>query len=74
MYRLIEGQDILSVNNRWYDGDTSTIYKQDDLLFKVYKKKEPYKRYILDILIANESLKELMLKEFTFLIYIIIIS
>lgn len=56
---LNNGEGILSEDNIWYEGDTSTIYKQEDLLYKIYLKKEPHKRHILDILIDNTSLREI---------------
>lgn len=52
-----EGNGVLRKENIFYDGNTSTIYKNDNLLYKIYKKREPYKRSVLDILIANETLR-----------------
>lgn len=46
--------------NLFYEGDTSVIYKIDNLLYKIYLKKEAYKRSILDYLIENyDELKEI---------------
>lgn len=58
-YSLEEGIGILNKNNLWYEGDTSTIFKDGNLLYKIYKKKEPFKRHVLDILIANENLRDI---------------
>lgn len=50
---LIKGIDPIIDSRLFYQGDTSLIYKKEDFLYKVYLKKEPNKRYILDYLIAH---------------------
>lgn len=56
---LTDGKGILNRENIWYEGDTSIIYKQGNLLYKIYLKREPHKREILDILVRNESLRKI---------------
>ncbi len=48
-YPLIE-------RNIFYRGDTSIIYKTGNILYKIYLKKEPHKRDILDYLINKYDL------------------
>lgn len=56
---FLEGEYPLLKENIWYTGDTSIIYKVDNMLYKMYLKKEPYKRYIMDILISNNNLRDI---------------
>ena len=54
MYEIVDNNsEILDKNNLFYDSDTTLIYKLDNYLYKLYKKKEPHKRRILDYLIEN---------------------
>lgn len=50
---LVRGVDPIIDSRLFYQGDTSLIYKKDNYLYKIYLKKEPNKRYILDYLITN---------------------
>ena len=52
-----EGKKPLSRENLWYDGGTAKLYLQDNLLYKIYEKQEPHRREILDILIKNDTLR-----------------
>lgn len=59
MYLELEkGKGILSKENLFYEGDTSIIYREKELLYKIYLRQEPYIRQKLDILIANENLRD----------------
>ena len=53
------GHGVLSNDNLYYSGDTSLIYLHNNLLYKVYLKKEPYKRKVLDILISKDNLRNI---------------
>lgn len=55
----MEGEGFLKKENLWYESNTSNIYKEDDLLYKIYTKEEPFRRQVLDILIANTSLRDI---------------
>lgn len=56
---LTPSSRVLKKENLFYDGDTSLIYKDKDLLYKLYLKKEPHRREYLDYLIEHyDSLKE----------------
>lgn len=60
MYLICEeGKEPLSKKNLWYDGGTAKLYLQDKLLYKIYEKEEPHRREILDILIQNDTLREI---------------
>ena len=56
---LEEGKNILSTENLWHKSETSEIYKYNDLLYKIYLKKEPNKRFILDELIKIENIRDI---------------
>ena len=52
MYIELEnGIDPIIDNKKFYDGDTSVIYKDNDLLYKIYLKNEPHKQDVIDYLI-----------------------
>lgn len=54
MYEILtKEKEPLIKENCFYIGDTSEIYRVDDILYKVYLKKEPFKRHILDYLIEH---------------------
>ena len=61
MYEILElHKEPLTKENIFYEGDTSRIYKVDDLIYKIYYKKEPFKRHILDYLIEHyDDLKDI---------------
>ena len=54
LYKKLEFDvDPLTKENRFYEGDTSVIYKKDHYLYKVYTKSEPYRRQKLDYLLDH---------------------
>lgn len=54
MYEVLKrNEGPLLKENLFYEGDTSVIYKVNNLLYKIYLKKEAHKRSILDYLIEN---------------------
>ena len=56
---LTPSSRVLRKENLFFDGETSLIYKDKDLLYKLYLKKEPHRREYLDYLIEHyDSLKE----------------
>lgn len=56
MYEILsKGEHPLIEKHSFYKGDTSEIYKVDDILYKVYLKREPFKRQILDYLITHHD-------------------
>lgn len=56
MYEILtKGEHPLVEKLSFYKGDTSEIYKVDDLLYKIYLKREPFKRHILDYLIHHHD-------------------
>ena len=57
---LEEGIDPVVDSKKFYTGDTSVIYKDDDLLYKIYLRQDPHKRHILDYLISiNDKLSDI---------------
>ena len=54
MYEVLKrSEGPLLEENLFYEGDTSIIYKVNNLLYKIYLKKEAHKKSILDYLIEN---------------------
>ena len=56
---LEEGKDILSHDKLWYSGETSKIYKNENLLYKIYLKNEPNRRAVLDKLISTTTIRDI---------------
>ena len=57
MYEILKkNESPLTKENIFYEGDTSEIYRVGEFLYKVYLKKEPHKREILDYLIEKYDL------------------
>lgn len=61
MYEILKkGSFPLIESNSFYKSDTTEIYKVEDTLYKLYLKKDPFKRQVLDFLIAHyDELKEI---------------
>ena len=61
MYEILQSnKEPLLDKNIYYKSNTSIIYKKDNYLYKIYLKKEPFKRHVMDYLIENyELLKEI---------------
>lgn len=61
MYEILQKDERpLLKENLFYEGDTSIIYKENNLLYKIYLRREAHKRSILDYLIENyEKLMEI---------------
>ena len=50
---ISKNSPIIRKNNLFYKGDTSLIYRYNDLLYKIYLKRDHYKRDTLDFLLDN---------------------
>ncbi len=61
MYEILKNNEKpLLKENLFYEGDTSVIYKANNLLYKIYLRKEKHKRSVLDYLIEHyDELKEI---------------
>lgn len=57
MYEILKkGESPIIESNLFYEGDTSIIYKLGNELYKIYTKKEPFKRQVLDYLIKRKDI------------------